>query len=370
MDYYEKLGVSKGASDQEIKRAYRKLAQKYHPDRNKGNTDYEKKFKEITEAYEVLSDKQKRSAYDQFGEAGVKGANGGNGFSGFDGFDFGGFGDIFESFFGGGMGGTRRRPGPKRGTDIEVMVNISFEEAVFGCEKKISVEKGVLCSDCDGKGYEKGSNVIKCSECNGSGQVTRIQRTPLGAIRTSSVCYKCQGEGRVYEKRCKKCNGTGNIRKKVNLSVKIPEGIDTGSVMRLTGKGEAGIKGGSSGDLFVHIRVSKSDEFVRDKENIYTDREIHVLQAVLGDEISVKTLHGNITLKIPAGTQSGKTFKLKGYGVTKLNTNQKGDHFVKIITKIPEKLSKEEHDLYMQLVEKTGIKIKPEDRGFLKNLFN
>jgi len=373
MDYYQTLGVEKNASNHDIKRAYRKLAQKYHPDVNKNNKDAEKKFKEVSQAYEILSDKQKRSAYDQFGEAGVNGATGagGAGGFGFDGFDMGGFGDIFETFFGGGMGGggRSRSAGPKRGANLETQIRISFDEAVFGTEKEISVTKGEICDDCGGTGAEKGSKIIDCPQCHGTGQVTRVQQTPLGAIQTSSTCRNCSGEGKIAEKKCATCSGVGKIRKNSKIKVKIPAGINNGSTLRLREKGEAGTKGGGYGDLFVTIFVAESNEFKRNQENIYTEQKIHLLQAVLGDEIKVKTIHGDITLKIPAGTQSKKTFRLKGYGVQKVNSTQKGDHYVSIEVEIPTKLSKEESDLYMQLAQKSKLKIKPEDKGFFKGLF-
>ncbi len=376
MDYYKILGVDKSATDTEIKRSYRKLAQKYHPDVNKNNKEAEKKFKEISEAYEVLSDKQKRSAYDQFGKAGV-GGGGQGGFGGFGGFDssqfeganFGGFGDIFDTFFGGGRQHTRRT-GPQKGADLEMVITLSFEESITNTEKEIKLNKKEKCEHCAGNGAEPGTKINTCSTCKGTGQITQIQRTPLGSIQTSRVCPDCHGEGKTPEKKCNKCGGSGSEQKVSKIKVKIPAGINDGAVLRMSGKGEAGSKGGPYGDLYLHITVTPSNEFKREGDDIYTSQNIHLLQATLGDEIKVKTIYGEVTLKIPAGTQSEKILKLKGRGVPKMNTGGKGDHYVKIVVNIPKKLSAKEKELYGELTKEAGLKIKPTEQGFFEKLWS
>ena len=364
MDYYKILGIEKNATETEIKKAYRKLAQQYHPDKGKGN---EEKFKEVTEAYEVLGDKQKRAQYDQFGSVS------GNGNGGFGGFDFGGFqgsninfggidlGDVFESFFGG--GGTRRRSGPQKGNDIEMVLQITFEEAIFGTSKEVEISRYELCHTCNGNGAEPGTSLKTCEVCSGTGQQVRIQRTPLGQIQTSSVCSNCQGAGQIPEKKCHTCHGEGRELKTSVIKAKIPAGINDRAVLRIKEKGEAGTQGGGYGDLFLHISVTPSKEFDRINDDIYTEQHIHLLQAVLGDQIQVKTVHGEVTLKIPAGTESGKVFKIKEYGVPRVNSLSKGDHHVKIMIDIPKKLTRSEKKLYEELVKESGLNITPQSRG-------
>lgn len=367
MDYYKTLGVEKNASETEIKKAYRKLAQQFHPDTGKGD---EKKFKEVNEAYEVLSDKQKRAQYDQFGSAGPGFGQGGFGAGGFQGFDFsnvnfefgGGFGDIFDTFFGGGQRATKKK-GPQKGTDIEMVVQISFEEAVSGTSKEIEVSAYATCDRCGGMGAEPGSSLKDCEACSGTGQQVKLQRTPFGQIQTSTVCKTCQGAGKVPEKKCKNCKGEGRILKTQTLKTKIPAGIHDQAVIRLSGKGEAGTQGGPNGDLFLHISVAPSKKFERIKDDIYTTETIHVLQAVLGDEIEVDTVYGKAKLTIPAGTESGSTLKLKEFGVPKVGTSAKGDHFVKIVVEIPNKLSSAEKKLYSELAKEARLEIKPQHKG-------
>lgn len=368
MDYYKTLGVEKNASESEIKKAYRKLAQQHHPDTEQGD---EKKFKEITEAYEVISDKQKRAQYDQFGTAGT-GPGGGAGFGGFDfsGFknvnvDFGGgsFGDIFDTFFGGGAQRAQRRKGPIQGNDIEMVIGLKFEEAVFGTSKEVEISRYETCERCRGKTVEPGSQMKTCADCSGTGQQVKIQRTPLGQIQTAATCQACNGQGQTPEKKCTKCKGEGRLLKTSVIKIKIPAGIYDQAVIRLKEKGEAGIQGGPYGDLFVHISIEPSKEFERIKDDIYTTQHIHLLQSVLGDEIPIKTIHGEIKLKIPAGTESGKTFKIKDSGVPIVNTTNKGDHYVKIKVDIPTKLSKKEKALYEDLVKESKLNIKPQSRG-------
>lgn len=359
MDYYKTLGVEKGASESEIKKAYRKLAQKHHPDTGKGD---EKKFKEATEAYEVLSDKQKRGQYDQFGSAGS-----GPGGAGFGGFDFKNvnvdFGDIFDTFFGGGQQGSRKK-GPTRGSDIEMVFQISFEEAIFGVSKEIEVSTFVACSHCKGIGAEPGTKLKTCDDCSGTGQQVRLQRTPFGQIQTASVCQNCEGAGQIPEKKCKECEGEGRLLKTQRIKTKIPAGIHDQAVIRLAGKGEAGMQGGPTGDLFLHISVAPSRSFERIRNDIYTTEHIHVLQAIMGDEIVVKTVHGDAKLVVPAGTESGSVLKLKEYGVPKVGTSHKGDHIVKIKVDIPKKLSGKEKKLYDELVQESRLNIKPQSKGF------
>jgi len=364
MDYYKTLGVDKKASEQEIKKAYRKLAQQHHPDTGKGD---EKKFKEVTKAYEVLGDKQKRAQYDQFGSA-ETGPGGGPGFGGFDfknvNFDFGGgFGDIFDTFFGGTGRRTAKKRGPSKGNDIEMVIQITFEEAVFGTTKEIEISRYETCEKCKGKGAEPGTELKTCEECSGTGQQIKIQRTPLGQIQTSAICSACEGMGKIPEKKCKQCAGEGRIVKTAIVKAKIPAGIQDQAIIRLKDKGEAGLQSGPYGDLFIHISVAPSREFERIREDIYTTQHIHLLQAVMGDEIPVKTIHGEIKLKIPAGTESGQTFKIKDKGVPKVGTTVKGDHFVKIKVDIPKKLSKKEKQLYEELIKESKLSIKPQNRG-------
>ena len=365
MDYYKILGVEKGASESDIKKAYRKLAQKHHPDAG----GEEKKFKEVTEAYEVLGDKQKRSQYDQFGKAGT-GAGPGGGFGGFDfsGFqnvnvDFGNnFGDIFDSFFGG-QGRSRHKTGPTKGNDIEMVIQLDFEGAVFGTTKEVEISRFEACSHCKGQGAEPGTSLKSCDGCSGTGQQVRVQRTPLGQFQTSQICAECKGSGQIPEKKCKICKGESRILKTSLLKVKIPAGISDRAVIRLREKGEAGMQGGAYGDMFVHVSIMPSSEFERIKDDIYTTQHIHLLQAVLGDEIPVKTIHGEVQMKIPAGTISDKTFKLKDYGVVKVGSDQKGDHHVKIKVDIPQKLSKKERQLYEELSKEAKLNIKPQSKG-------
>lgn len=368
-DLYEILGISHSASDDEIKRAYRKLAQKYHPDKNQGNKDAEKKFKEINGAYQVLSDKKKRQTYDQFGDAAFYGGGGGGGTQGFPGgFDFGGFGDlggfgesfadIFETFFSGSASRSRSRSsGPAHGADREAAITVSFEEAAFGTEKEVKINKIGECDSCKGKGSAPGSKIITCPACNGAGEIRRVQQTVLGQVTTRRVCDSCRGEGKMPERPCSACHGASRMRVSEKLKVKIPAGITDGSSIRLAGKGDSGMRGGQAGDLYVHINIAPNKYFQRREADVFSEQEIHLLQAVLGDTIDIRTVHGGVKLRLPAGTGHGKIFRLKGYGVQKLRSSGKGDHFVTINIKIPEKLSKKQRELYKQLADEEGLKI-------------
>ncbi len=375
-DYYKILGIEKGASEQDIKKAYRKMAQKYHPDKNKGDKEAETKFKEVSEAYETLSDKQKRSYYDQFGQsqpgAGGYGAGDAQGFGGFNaqGFDFsnmgGGFADIFETFFSGGAGArTKSRNSTRiRGEDIEAHIRIKFEESVTGAERELEITKAEKCDHCNATGAEPGSKIVTCSTCAGTGEIKEIRQTLLGQIATSRTCNSCRGEGKIPEKKCAVCHGTTRKRKKERVKVKIPPGIHDDSTLRLTGKGEAGVKGGDYGDLYLHINVEPHNKFVRSGDDIHDEQKIHLIQGVLGDEIEVPTVYEKVKLKIPPGTHSGKVFKLKDYGMPKLNTASKGDHYIKVILDVPSKLSKKEKQLYEQLAEEANLDIKEGKKGF------
>jgi len=371
-DPYEILGVSRTASDDEIKKAYRQLSKKHHPDLNRNDPKSEEKFKEINAAYEVLGDKQKRAQYDQFGSASF--GNGGGGF-GAGGFDFssfqgaGGFADIFESFFGGVHTGPRRKRS-YRGQDLEVIITIDFQEAIFGADKVISLNKEMTCNHCGGKGAEKGSKIIDCSQCRGTGEVTAVKNTLLGQIRTSTTCPKCGGEGQIPEKPCAVCHGNGAVRSTEKITVRIPAGVSDGTTLRLTGKGGAGYKGHDAGDLYVQIKVKPSPEFQRKGDNIYTEKTIHVLQAVLGDEIEINTVHGPVKLEIPAGTQSGQTFRIKGKGAFKLNTSTLGDHMVTVHIEIPKKLMKSEEEHYKELAKLAKLSTKSKDKSFFSRLFS
>ncbi|MGB4420333.1 MAG: molecular chaperone DnaJ [Candidatus Saccharimonadales bacterium] len=349
-DYYEILGVSKNASNDEIKKAYRRLAVKYHPDKEGGD---EAKFKELSEAYEVLKDSQKRQRYDQFGHAGVGGNTSGpsenpfsGGFGGFSNqdihFDFGdsGFGDIFGQFF----GGNSSRQGPKRGRDVEATLQLSFEEAVFGVEEKIKIEMNDECSHCHGTTLEPGYEMKTCPTCKGAGQVNRIMNTIFGPIQQSVTCETCDGRGKIPEKVCSVCRGKGVERREKTINLKIPAGIDDGATIRLRGYGEA-IGNGSKGDLYVHIRVRAHKKFTREGDIILSEQHIDMTEAALGAEVDVETVDGKIRMKIPAGTQSGTDFKLSGHGVPHPNSDRRGPHIVSIIVDIPTKLNKKQREI-------------------------
>lgn len=366
-DLYKTLGVAKGASDAEVKSAYRKLALKWHPDKHKGDKEAEKKFKEINKAYEVLSDKKKRDQYDAFGSTeGMGGGAGGFGGMDFGGFDFSGFSgggnagfaDIFESFFGGGGAGRGKpkKSGALRGNDIEASIKIAFEEAIFGAEKELEITKPDICKHCSGQGAEPGSSIVTCKTCNGSGELRTVKNTILGQMATSRLCDNCLGEGRVPEKTCSVCHGTCRVRSKERIKVRIPAGVDNGSTIRLKEKGEAGLRGGAYGDLYIHLQVEPSKKFFRAGYDIHAEARVHLIQAVLGDEVEIETVHGKETIKIPAGTEDGKVFKISGKGVPMREGH--GDHLVKIRIDIPAKLSKREKELYAELAKEAGLDIK------------
>ncbi|SMP39569.1 molecular chaperone DnaJ [Anoxynatronum buryatiense] len=348
-DCYEILGIDKNAGQDEIKKAYRKLAMKYHPDRNPDDQQASEKFKEANEAYEILSNQEKRKLYDQFGYAGLGGNGGGQG--GFGGFGGGGgfediFGDIFDMFGGGGgFSSSRRRRGPQKGANLQYEMTITFDEAVFGKEKTIQVNKQDACDHCGGDGAEPGSGTSTCTHCNGSGEIRFTQRTPLGQIVNVRPCDHCHGEGRIIEKPCSVCQGTGKMRKKKKISISIPAGVDNGSIITVPGEGAPGEKGGPPGDLYVVLTVKPHPLFVREGFNIICEVPITFTQAALGDTIEVPTLEGRVKHKIPEGTQSGTVFRMKNKGVQNPRGYGKGDQFVKIMVEIPKNLTDEQKDL-------------------------
>ena len=353
-DYYDILGVSKNASDSEIKKAYRKLAHKYHPDKGGGD---EARFKEANEAYQVLSDRGKRANYDQFGHAAEAGAQGFDysGFSGqgAQGFDFsdifsGGFGDIFDTFF---TGQGRARQEVQKGADLETTIEITLKEAAFGTEKFIDVYKKDTCSECKGSGVAQGSKMVTCDKCQGTGQVKSQKRTILGVISQITVCPKCQGQGQIPEKLCPSCGGEGRVRKSKKLKVKIPAGVGSGSVIKLSGEGEAAPKRGIAGDLFINIIIKKDSRFVREGDNLIKEVSLSFADAALGINIRLETLDGQIDLKIPAGTQSGKIFKIPGKGIKRLHRAGSGDLLVKVNILTPTKLSSEQREIFQKLKE-------------------
>ncbi len=370
-DYYEVLGVDRGASDADIKKAYRKLAKQYHPDVNPGDKVAEAKFKEINEAYEVLSDSQKRSNYDQFGHAGTDP----NGFGGFQGgygdFDFGGIGDIFESFFGGsGFGGrtTRSKKGPQKGADLKYAMEIAFEEAAFGVEKEISVNRMEGCVTCGGTGSKPGTSPTTCKHCNGSGQVQYKQNTPFGQFVNIKTCDVCHGEGKIITDPCGTCGGKGKIRKSVKIKINVPSGIDDGQTISLRGEGEPGSKGGPSGDLYISIRVRSHPLFQRQGNDVLCDIPITFVQAALGADLEVPTLDGKVKYTMPEGTQTGAVFRLKSKGIPFLRGNGRGDQYVKVVVEVPKKLNDRQKTLLKEFAELSGDDSHEQRKGFFEKM--
>jgi len=370
-DYYEVLGVQKGATKDDIKKAYRKLAMQYHPDRNPNNPEAEAKFKEASEAADVLLSDEKKSRYDQFGHAGMNGGAGGGGFQG--GGDFGDFGDIFGDIFGDMLGGGRRRGGGggrsrgRPGDDLQMGIDITFSEAAFGCEKTISLTKNVKCETCSGSGAKSGSSPTTCDYCNGHGEVRRQQ----GFFTVSSTCPKCNGSGQMIKDPCLTCNGAGKKKKKVDLQIKIPAGIDQGQRLKLSNEGDAGSLSGPNGDLYVVINIKPHDIFERDEFDVQCTVPISFSQAALGDEMEVPTLSGKVSLKIPPGTQSGVKMRLKGKGIQRLGGYGAGDQIVTVHVETPTKLSSEQKELFKRLAE-VDHHSNPMSRGFfdkVKDLF-
>ncbi len=349
-DYYEVLGVDKSASAEDIKKAYRQLAKKYHPDLNPGNKEAEEKFKEVNEAYEVLSDADKKARYDQFGHAGVDPSYGGGGYGG--GFS-GGFGDmgdisdIFNSFFGGGFSSSgRSNPNaPRRGQDIQTNININFMDACFGKEVEVSINRMEKCPDCNGTGAAAGSSAETCPDCHGTGQVKVTQHTPFGMISQQKPCTRCGGKGKIINNPCPKCRGNGRYTAAKKIKVSVPAGIDDGQTLQVSGQGHAGINGGPNGDLHVTVSVRPDPIFERDGYDIHTEVPITYTQAVLGDEITVPTIDGKVKYTVPEGTQNGTIFRFKGKGVKKLNSSSRGDQYVHVYIEVPKNLSKKQKDM-------------------------
>ena len=371
-DYYEVLGVSKGASDDELKKAYRKLAKQYHPDLNPGDKTAEAKFKEVNEAYEVLSDKEKRAKYDQFGHAGVDPNFGAGGFNGGGfGFDMGDIdlGDIFGSFFGGGFGGgsSRQRTGPMKGETLRAAVTITFEEAAFGCEKEIVLNRTETCEDCHGTGCAPGTTAEVCPDCHGSGTI-RIQRGG-GAFTfaTTTTCPKCNGKGKIIHQPCKSCGGTGTTRKQRKITVNIPAGIDNGQAVSLRGQGGAGRNGGPAGDLLISVTVRPHAFFKREGTSVYLDHPVTFLQATLGAELEIPTIDGKVKWNLPAGTQPGTTFRLRGKGIPSVNGRGRGDQYVTVNVQVPTSLTHEQKEALRAYGEAMGEVVQ---EGGLKGFFD
>ncbi|MFS0780856.1 molecular chaperone DnaJ [Bacillus sp. 1P06AnD] len=367
-DYYEVLGVSKTASKDEIKKAYRKLSKQYHPDINKAE-DAADKFKEIKEAYEVLSDDQKKAQYDQFGHTDPNQGFGGGGFGGdFGGGGFGGFEDIFSTFFGGG-GGRRRDPNaPRQGSDLQYTMTISFEDAVFGKETTIEIPREEECDTCHGSGAKPGTKSETCSYCSGSGQINVEQNTPFGRIVNRTTCKHCQGTGKIIPHKCSTCGGTGRVKKRKKISIKVPAGIDDGQQLRVSGQGEPGVNGGPAGDLFVVFHVKSHEFFERDGDDVYCEVPLTFVQAALGDEIEVPTLHGKVSLKIPAGTQTGTRFRLKGKGVPNVRGYGQGDQHIIVKLVTPKKLSDKQKQLLREYAEISGEAYDEQEDGFFAKM--
>ena len=367
-DYYEVLGIAKGASEDEIKRAYKKMARKYHPDLNPDNKEAEEKFKEVNEAYEILSDPDKKARYDQYGHAGVD-PNFGAGGGGFDGsFDFGDLGDIFGSFFGGGFGGGRRTNpnAPQRGESIRQSLAISFEEAAFGCEKEVTVDRMEQCETCHGNGCAPGTTPEICPDCHGTGQVQVRRQTPMGVFATSAPCAKCGGKGRIIHQPCKDCRGTGSVRRRKTIQATIPAGIDNGQTISIRGQGHAGINGGPAGDLLITITVRPHELFRREGTSVLCEAPITFAQAVLGAELEIPTIDGKVKDELPEGTQSGTTFRLKGKGIPAINGRGRGDQYVTVYIETPRNLNKEQKEALKKFAESVGDNNYEERKKFFR----
>ena len=377
-DYYEVLGVSKGASDDELKKAYRKEAKKYHPDLHPGDKEAEAKFKEVNEAYEVLSDKDKKARYDQFGHAGVDpnfGAGGGAG--GFGGFDD--FGDIFSNIFGGGFGGfggfggqSQRRNGPVRGADIRTSILLTFEEAAFGCKKTVDVTRNESCKTCGGNGAKPGTSPVKCKKCHGTGRIRPQTGPPFGMMANESVCPDCQGSGSVVVDPCKDCRGTGRVRVTKKVEVNIPAGIDETRSIQLSGQGEMGLRGGANGDLLVGIQIKPHEIFERDGYDVHIDIPVTFVEATLGATIKVPTIDGLVEYDIPEGTQSGSVFRLRNKGIQYLRSKNRGDQYVTINIEVPKNLSNSQKEILKQFDEACEGKNYKNKKNFfdkMKDLF-
>ena len=369
-DYYEVLGIQKGASEDEIKKAYKKLARKYHPDMNPGDKEAEETFKEVNEANEVLSDPEKKARYDQFGFAGVDpnyGAGAGGGAYG-GGFDFGDLGDIFGSFFGGGFGGGQRRNpnAPQRGESIRASVSVSFTEAAFGCEKSVTLERSEQCPTCKGNGCAPGTTPEICPDCHGTGTVQTRRQTPMGVFASNGPCRKCGGTGRLIHQPCPDCRGTGAVRKRKTIKVNIPAGIDHGQTISLRGQGNAGRNGGPAGDLLITVMVQPHELFRRDGVDVFCEAPITFTQAVLGAELEIPTIDGKVKYSIPEGTQTGTVFRLKGKGIPVLNGRGRGDQYVTVTIETPRNLNKEQKEALRKFSETLGESNYEKRKSFFK----
>lgn len=370
-DYYEILGVDRGASDADIKKAYRKLAKQYHPDVNPGDKVAETKFKEANEAYEILSDSQKRAQYDKFGHAGTDP----NGFGGFGGgysdIDFGNIGDIFESFFGGGSGfgrSSKAKKGPQKGNDLKYSMDISFEEAAFGVEKEISINRTENCATCSGTGSKPGTEPATCKHCNGTGQTQYKQSTPFGQFVNIKTCDVCGGEGKIITDPCHTCSGKGRIRKNVKLKINIPAGIDDGQAISLRGEGDPGMRGGPSGDLYISIRVRPHSLFQRQGTDVICEIPITFVQAALGSELDIPTLDGKVKYTIPEGTQTGTVFKIKGKGIPFIRGNGRGDQYLKVNVEVPQRLNERQKEILREFAEQSGDDVHQQRKGFFEKM--
>lgn len=361
-DYYEVLGVEKNASQEDIKKAYRRLARKYHPDVTGGDKEAEARFKEVNEAYEVLGDEQKRAHYDRYGHSEP------GGFDGAGGFGFGDMGDIFDMFFG---GAQRRSPnsGPQRGSDLRFDMTISLEEAASGLEEEIEIRRYDACSTCGGTGASPGSSIDTCSQCQGTGQVGVTQSTPFGRFSTYQTCPRCHGEGKTIKDPCKDCAGQGRVEALRKIEVTVPPGVDSGTRLRVAGEGEAGYRGGPSGDLYIYVFVREHETFKRDGQDLFLELPIEFCQATLGAEVQVPTLDGDVKITIPAGTQAGRVFRLRGKGMPSLRGFGRGDLHVKVRIAVPTNLSNEEEELLRQFAALRGDQVAPaKDKGLLRRV--
>ena len=371
-DYYESLGLKRDATDADIKKAFRQQAKKFHPDVNPGNTRAEARFKEINEAYEVLSDSDKKARYDQFGHAGVDpnfgggagGPFGGGGFGGFGGMDFD-LGDIFSSIFGGGGGGAssaRNRNAPRKGERVRVAVTVLFEEAAFSCEKDVSIQRIEKCDDCAGSGCKSGTTAEKCPDCNGRGVVTTQQRTPFGVMQSTADCPRCNGRGKIIHQPCDKCKGLGMVRRNRTIKVNIPGGIDNGQTISLRGQGSAGVNGGEAGDLFVTVNVRRHEYFERDGTSVLLHLPVSFVQAALGADLEVPTLDGKVKYTIPAGTQTGTVFRLKNKGIQNLRGSGRGDQYITVNVTVPTSLTSQQREHLINFAEAGGDIIDPKKK--------
>ncbi|WP_458863529.1 molecular chaperone DnaJ [Acidaminobacterium chupaoyuni] len=376
-DFYEVLGLQKGATDDEIKKAYRRLAKKYHPDLNPGDKEAEERMKEVNAAYEVLSDPEKKSRYDQFGHAGVDpsygagaGAGGYGGYGGF-GEDFD-LGSIFDSFFGGGGRSQAQRNGPRRGENVQVNITLTFEEAAFGCEKEINVSRVENCPDCGGSGAKKGTHKETCPDCHGTGQVKTTQRTVFGVFQSSGPCPRCHGTGKIIKEPCETCHGAGAVRRSRTINVKIPAGIDHGQTISVRGEGSVGANGGPTGDVYVTVSIKPHDIFKRRGQDVMIEMPVTFVQATLGAELTVPTIDGKVQYTMPEGTQPDTIFRIKGKGIPNINGRGRGDHYVKVKIEIPKNLTEDQRQILARFDESVGENCYKQKKSFkdkMKDLF-